>query len=235
MQFTTRPELCGTFGMVASTHWIASAVGMKMLEAGGTAADAAAATGFTLNVVEPHLNGPLGDMTAQVRAAGQDVPQVICGQGTAPAAATIAHYRAEGLTMIPGAGLLAASVPGAFDAWMLLLRDHGRLPLREVLEPAIHYAEAGHPMLAMASARIAGQADFFRSEWPTSAATWLPGDRVPAAGALFRNPALAAFWRRLLDEAEAETGRAAQIEAARRAFYQGFVAEAIDGLSLIHI
>jgi len=66
MTFTTRPELAGTFGMVATTHWLASAVGMKLLEAGGTAADAAAGAGFVLQVVEPHLNGPLGDMPALV-------------------------------------------------------------------------------------------------------------------------------------------------------------------------
>lgn len=214
--------------MVASTHWIASAVGMKLLEAGGTAFDAAAGMGFVLNVVEPQLNGPLGDMPALIRVAGQDEPQMICGQGTAPAGATISHYRNEGLTMIPGSGLLATVVPGAFDAWMLMLRDHGRLSLREVLEPAIHYARAGHPMLARVSDAIAGLADFFPEEWPTSAAVWLPNGSVPKAGALFANPQLADFWTRLLQEAEAATSREAQIEAARLAFYNGFVAEAID-------
>ncbi len=228
MSFTTRPELMGTFGMAASTHWIASAVGMKLLEAGGNAFDAAAGMGFVLNVVEPHLNGPLGDMPALIRVAGDDAPQMICGQGTAPAGATIAHYRDEGLTMIPGSGLLATVVPGAFDAWMLMLRDHGRLSLREVLEPAIHYARAGHPMLARVSDAIAGMADFFPKEWPTSAAVWLPNGAVPEAGALFANPQLADFWTRLLKEAEAAKGREAQVEAARRAFYNGFVAEAID-------
>ncbi len=226
--FTTRPDLTGTFGMVATTHWIASTVGMKLLEQGGTAADAAAAAGFTLNVVEPHLNGPLGDMPLLLRPAGADQPTVICGQGPAPAAATIERYRSEGLNRIPGSGLLAACVPGAFDAWMLLLRDHGRLPLRAVMEPAIHYAEQGHPALARMCSAIAGLADFFRAEWPTSAETWLPGGAVPEPGRLFRNPALAAFWSRLLDEAETATGREAQIETARRAFAEGFVAEAID-------
>lgn len=229
MGFTTRPEIKGTFGVATSTHWIASAVGMKILEAGGTAADAAAAMGFTLQVVEPHLNGPLGDMPALIRPAGDDAPTVICGQGTAPAGATIAHYRAEGLERIPGSGLLATVVPGSFDAWMLMLRDHGRLPLRDVLEPAIHYARHGHPVLPRVAATIAGLADFFRDEWPTSFETWLPGGKAPEADSLFRNPALADTWERLLKEAEAAKGRAAQIEAARRAFYKGFVAEAIDG------
>jgi len=229
MSFTTRPELAGTFGMVTSTHWLATAAGMKMLEAGGSAADAAVATGFVLNVVEPHLNGPLGDMPLLYRAAGAEAPVVICGQGTAPAGATIAHYRAQGFTRIPGSGLLATVVPGAFDAWMLLLRDSGRLPLADVLAPAIHYARHGHPILPRVANEIAGMAEVFRTEWPTSALVWLPGGNAPVAGTLFANPALADFWDRLVDEAKgAGVDREAQIEAARGAFYQGFVAEAID-------
>ena len=228
MTFTTRPEISGTFGVATSTHWIASAVGMSLLEKGGNAFDAGVAMGFVLNVVEPHLNGPLGDLPALVRRAGDAAPTVVCGQGVAPAGATIAHYKSEGLDKVPGSGLLATVVPGAFDGWMLILRDYGTMSLREVLEPAIHYAEAGHPMLPRVAATIAGLADFFRDEWPTSAATWLPGGNAPEAGRLFRNPDLAATWRLLLDEAEAVTGREAQIEAARAAFYKGFVAEAID-------
>lgn len=228
MTFTTRPEIKGTFGVATSTHWIASAVGMRLLELGGSAFDAAAAMGFTLNVVEPHLNGPLGDMPALIRLAGSEAPTVICGQGVAPAAATIAHYRAEGLDLVPGSGLLATVVPGAFDAWMLMLRDHGRLSLREVLEPAIYYARHGHPVLPRVSATIANLADFFKEEWPTSYRTWVPRGDVPKPGSLFKNPALADMWEHLLREAESVNGREAQIEAARRVFRTGFVAEAID-------
>jgi gamma-glutamyltranspeptidase/glutathione hydrolase len=228
MTFTTRPEILGTFGVVASTHWIASAVGMKMLEAGGNAFDAAAATGFVLNVVEPHMCGPLGDMSLMIRTMGDDAPKVVCGQGVAPQAATIEHYRSEGLDLIPGSGLLAAVVPGAFDAWMLMLRDHGRLSLREILEPAIHYARAGHPVLPRVAATISGLAEFFRDEWPSSAAVWLAGGNAPEPNSLFCNPDLADSWDRLLRETEAVTGREAQIEAARTAFSRGFIAEAVD-------
>lgn len=228
MTFTTRPEITGTFGVATSTHWIASAVGMSLLEKGGNAFDAAVAMGLVLNVVEPHLNGPLGDLPVIFRAAGDAEPTVICGQGVAPARATIAHYRSEGLDMIPGSGLLATVTPGAFDGWMLLLRDHGSMSLREVLEPAIHYAETGHPMLPRVAATIAGLADFFREEWPSSAATWLPHGKVPEAGDLFCNQDLAATWTRLVDEAETVSGREAQIDKAREVFAQGFVAEAID-------
>jgi gamma-glutamyltranspeptidase/glutathione hydrolase len=228
MSFTTRPEIAGTFGVATSTHWIASAVGMKLLEAGGTAFDAAAGMGFALQVVEPHLNGPLGDMTLMIRAAGAEAPTVICGQGPAPMAATIGHYRAEGLDLVPGSGLLATVVPGAFGAWMRMLAEHGRLPLRDVLDPAIHYARHGHPVLPRVAATIAGLADFFAAEWPTSHATWCPAGTAPAPGARLANPDLADAYARILTEAEAATGRDAQIEAARRAFYDGFVAEQID-------
>src|SRR6202167_4879999 len=122
--FTTRPEIEGTFGVVTSTHWIATAVGMAMLEKGGNAFDAAVATAFTLQVVEPHLNGPGGDVPVIVYDTRRGNPEVICGQGPAPAGATISHYRSQGLDLVPGTGLLAACVPGTFETWMLLLREH---------------------------------------------------------------------------------------------------------------
>src|SRR5919204_1984220 len=145
--FTTRPEIRGTFGVVATTHWLASAVGMSVLERGGSAFDAAVAVGFTLQVVEPHLNGPLGEAPILVYSATNRRCDMICGQGVAPEAAMIARYKSLGLDLIPGTGLLAATVPGAFDAWMLLLRDYGTLRLADVAEYAIGYAEHGHPAL----------------------------------------------------------------------------------------
>ena len=227
--FTTRPEIEGTFGVVASTHWIATAVGMATLEKGGNAFDAAVATAFTLQVVEPHLNGPGGDVPVIVYDERRGKPEVICGQGPAPAGATIAHYRREGLDLVPGTGLLAACVPGMFETWMLILRDYGTLPLRAVLSPAIGYAQNGHPLVERASATIATVADFFRQYWPTSAAVFLPNGAAPPSGALFVNSALAATYLRLLAEAESVGGdRIAQIERARKSWSHGFVAEAID-------
>src|SRR6266699_4820917 len=153
--FTTRPEIEGTFGVVTSTHWIATAVGMATLEKGGNAFDAAVATAFTLQVVEPHLNGPGGDVPVIVHDTRSGKVEVICGQGPAPAGATLAHYRGLGLDLVPGTGLLAAVVPGTFETWMLLLRDYGTMKLAEVLEPAISYASEGHPLVERASATIA--------------------------------------------------------------------------------
>jgi gamma-glutamyltranspeptidase/glutathione hydrolase len=225
--FTTRPEIRGTFGVVASTHWIASTVGMSVLEKGGNAFDAAAAAGFTLQVVEPHLNGPLGEAPILVWSQAKGRCEMICGQGVAPAAATIGRFRELGLDLIPGTGLLAACVPGAFDAWTRLLRDYGTMPLGEILGPAIGYAEAGYPAVGRIGETIAAVAELFRREWPTSAAVYLPHGAPPAPGSLFRNPALAATWRRILNEAGGGS-REAQIERARNAWYRGFVAEAIE-------
>ena len=228
MNFTTRPELSGTFGMVASTHWLASAAGMATLEQGGNAFDAAVAAGLTLQVVEPHLNGPGGDAPILLYDAARREPVVICGQGPAPSAATIPRFRELGLELVPGSGLLAACVPGAFDAWLLLLRDYGTLPLAEVMRFPIHYAEHGFPMLPRIAESIADVEALFREEWPSSAELWLSGGRAPAPGGMWRNETLAATWRRLVADAEAAgPDRETQIQAGRDAFLRGFVAEAI--------
>lgn len=226
--FTTRPELVGTHGMVASTHWLASAVGMAVLEAGGNAFDAAAAAGFTLQVVEPHLNGPGGDAPIIGHRASDGHTFVVCGQGTAPAAATIEAYTDLGLDVVPGTGHLAAVVPGAFGAWLDLLARYGTLPLADVLGPAIGYARDGYPLVPAAVRTIGTVERLFAEHWPTSAAVYLPGGRPPEPGARFRNPDLAATYTRVLAEAQAAgADRLTQIEAARRAFYEGFVAEAV--------
>ena len=215
--------------MVSSTHWLASASGMAVLERGGNAFDAAVAAGFVLQVVEPHLNGPGGEAPILAAPAGRGRVLVVNGQGPVPAAATIGRFRDLGLELIPGTGLLAACVPGAFGAWMLLLRDHGTACLRDVLSPAIGYAEAGFPAVPRIGGAIRAMERLFRDEWPSSAEVWL-ADGVPAPGGRLRNPALAATWRRLLAEAEAASpDRDGQIEAALAAFYEGFVAEAIAG------
>jgi gamma-glutamyltranspeptidase/glutathione hydrolase len=225
--FTTRPELVGTFGMVASTHWLGSAAGMRLLELGGNAFDAAVAAGLTLQVVEPHMNGPGGDLPVIFHSERLGEAQVLCAQGVAPAAATIPHYRDLGFDRMPGTGPLAACVPGAFDGWMLLLRDFGTASLAEVMAPAIEYAERGFPLVPAVAATIAEVERLFREEWPSSAELYL-ADGVPRPMSMFRNRALATTYRRVVEEAaSAGADREAQIEAARDAFYRGFVAEEI--------
>ncbi|MHB9757917.1 gamma-glutamyltransferase family protein [Streptomyces sp. BYX5S] len=226
--FTTRPTLQGTFGMVSSTHYLASQSAMAVLEDGGNAYDAAVAAGFVLHVVEPHLNGPAGEVPIILAPAGGEV-RVLCGQGVAPAGATVAHYRSLGLDLVPGTGPLAAAVPGAFDAWMLLLKDHGTKTLAEVLKYAIGYAEDGHAPVERVGETVETVRELFETEWPSSAEVYLVDGASPKPGELLRNPQLAATWKRVIAEAE-ETGgadRAAQIEAARTIWREGFIAEAL--------
>ncbi|MEU2423567.1 gamma-glutamyltransferase [Streptomyces sp. NPDC007851] len=226
MRFTTRPTLQGTFGMVSSTHWLASQSAMAVLETGGNAFDAAVAGAFVLHVAEPHLNGPAGEVPILLAPAGGGV-RVLCGQGVAPAGATVAHYRGLGLELVPGTGPLAAAVPGAFDAWLLLLRDHGTKSLDEVLTYAVGYAEHGHPPVENVGATVASVRQLFETEWTSSAELYLPGGRPPRPGELLRNPALAATWRRLLAETAGAGDREARIDAAREVWRSGFIAEAL--------
>lgn len=228
-QFTTRPTLQGTFGMSASTHWLATAAAQAVLERGGNAFDGAVAAAFVLHVVEPHLNGPGGDMTGVfVTASDPDTSVVLMGQGPAPAAATAEHYRREGLDLVPGSGALAAAVPAAVDAWLLLLRDHGTWELDAVLAFAIGYARDGHPLLGRVGTTIATVAELFRKHWPSSAELWMPGGTIPAEGELFRNPAYARTLGRLVAAGQADGGsREDRIDAARREWSEGFVASAI--------
>ena len=197
---------------------------MAVLERGGNAFDAACAAGFVLQVVEPHLNGPGGDLPVVFWSVDARKPLVLCAQGVAPALATIEHFRALGHDQVPGAGLPAACVPGAFDGWLLLLEQFGTWPLVEVLEFAIGYAERGYPVAPGITATIERVEPLLR-EWPGSAALYLP---APRPWTTFRNPTLAATWRRLLDES------GGTVEGARRVFYEGFVAEEIDTFSRVN-
>ena len=223
----TEHEQRGPHGAASSTHYLGTSTAMAVLARGGNAFDAAVAAGFVLQVVEPHLCGPGGEVPAVFVTATDPTPRVLCGQGVAPAAATVPRLRDElGLEVVPGTGLLAATVPGAWDGWLTLLRDHGTMTLAEVLEPALGYAEHGFPLVPRVPPTIAAVADHFREHWPSSARTWLPDGRVPAG--VHRLPVLAATWRRLLDAAAATGDRERGIEAARDAWYRGFVAEEVE-------
>jgi gamma-glutamyltranspeptidase / glutathione hydrolase len=212
--------LRGTFGMVASTHWLASAAGMAVLERGGNAFDAAAAAGFTLQVVEPHANGPGGEVPAVFYSVERGEPLVLCGQGVAPAAATTERFRELGYQLIPGTGVLAACVPGAFGGWLLLLREFGSWRLGDVLAFAIEYAEHGFPVVDGLRAAIERDAGLLAT-WPGSRDLYLP---TPQAGSQLRNPRLAATYRRIVEESRGGS-RTDEIDRARELFYEGLVAD----------
>ena len=225
----SRPEIVGTFGVVATTHWMATAAAMAILEKGGNAFDAAVAAGCVLHIVEPDQNGPGGDCPLILWSQKRQKVDVICGQGSAPAAITSEKLRDQGLDTMPGIGHLPTVVPGSFGAWMRLLHDYGTLGVRDVLEAAITIARDGFPMKPGVARVIAGGAAFMKEHWPSSAEVYLVAGEAPAAGTLYTLPAQAATYERIVKEAEAAGGsRENQVEAARRAWYEGFVAEAID-------
>lgn len=232
--FTTRPTLRGSFGMSASTHWTATATAQSVLERGGNAFDAAVAAAFVLHVAEPHLNGPGGDLVALVRPAGASEPTVLMGQGPAPAGASIDAFRERGLDLVPGAGGLAAAVPGAVDAWLLLLRDHGTWDVADVLDYAIGYARDGHPLVPGAAATIGRVAELFREHWPTSADLWMPDGSAPAPHTVVRNPAYAAVLEELVGAGSGADDRVERIEAARKEWASEVLPRAAEFLRTPH-
>ena len=220
------PILRGYGGAVAAGHHLAAQVGAAMLADGGNAADAACAMGFALQVLEPHMNGPAGEVPILVHVAREGRSYAISGQGTAPAAATRARFAELGLDLIPGDGLLAATVPAALDAWCTLLARFGTRSLADVLAPARGLASRGFPMYPFLRSVLGFLEKRFREEWPTSAALYLPLRRI---GEPQTNPALAAFLGELVDAERAAKGsRETKIRAARDAFYRGRAAEAIE-------
>lgn len=225
------PSLCGTKSAAASTHWLATSTAMQTMAAGGNAVDAAVAAGFALQVLEPQSNGLGGDVVIAVYSAQTREVKIVCGQGPMPLAASLDAFDGLDLGQVPASGLLPATVPGGFGAWLRALSQFGTKSLADVLDAAIGYATDGIPVLASASHTIEAVAPVFRDHWKESAQIYLPGGKVPAAGSRLRNPALADTYRRLLAEAQAATSREAQIELAHAAFYRGFVAEAIDAFA----
>ncbi|MBY8880094.1 gamma-glutamyltransferase family protein [Streptomyces sp. PLK6-54] len=209
--------------MSAATHWLATATAQSVLERDGNAFDAAVAAAFVLHVAEPHLNGPGGDLVAVFATAEDPAPRVLAGQGHAPRGATVEHLRAQGMDRVPGAGALAAAVPGAVDSWLWLLARHGTWEVADVLAYAAHYAERGFPVVPQLARTIAAVEGLFREHWTTSYALWMPGGKVPEPNGTLTNPAYAATLRRLA--AAGGTTRTDRVEAARTAWTRGFVAE----------
>jgi len=220
--------IMSTHGVVSAGHYLAAEAGLHILRSSGNAMDAAAATGFALGVLEPHQNGIGGEVPVLVFSASDGVVRAVSGHGTAPAAATIEHYRDLGITdTIPGDGFLGALVPPVVDTWITVLKQFGTMRLADVLAPALDLAERGFPMGTGLRNSIAAHANRFRTEWPSSAATYLPDGNVPTVGKLWRQPELARTFRKLIEAEGSQTDRQAGLQAARDRLYKGDIAEAI--------
>jgi len=228
-RFTARPVIMGTHGVVTTGHYLATSAGLRILHEGGNAVDAGVAAGFCLAVLEPQLNGIGGEVPILVYSAKRGSVSAISGQGTAPRRATIEWFREQAIDLIPGDGLLPATVPGAFDGWVTALREFGTMSLAQVLSPAVELAESGFPMYSGLRNVLLANVEKFQAEWPTSAEAFLPDGKVPDIGEVYRQPVWATAFRKVL-EAErkaARLGREAGLQAARDCFYRGEIAERI--------
>jgi gamma-glutamyltranspeptidase / glutathione hydrolase len=232
----------GREAMVSTEHYLSAAAGARIFDRGGNAIDAAVAAALVEGVVNPHMHTIGGEAPMLVRLGSNQRVVSINGNTMAPARATIAHYRALGLDLVPGEGLLAAGVPAAFGAFACALENFGTKSLAEVAGPALALCEDGFPMhpglcgdddsidvpgLGLGSIRA--NAELYRTRWPSTARVYMPGGELPRSGDLIRNPALANLFRRLLDaEAGARKGgREAGLQAAVERFYRGDIAREI--------
>ncbi|MFQ5703999.1 MAG: gamma-glutamyltransferase [Gemmatimonadales bacterium] len=228
--FTTRSEVIAQHGMAATSQPLATQAAINILERGGTAVDAAIAANAVLGVVEPHMNGVGGDMFAMVYLADEDKLvgdlfaivwaaksrslQGINASGRSPASLTADEFRRRGLEQIPTFGPMAVSVPGAVDGWYQLHKRFGKLPMAEILSPAIGYARDGFPVTEIIADQWLHGVELHHLR-PGFADTFMPSGRAPRKGEIFRNPALASTLQ------EIATG-------GRDAFYNGDIARSIE-------
>ena len=225
--FTTRPVILGTRGMVTSGHYLASRIGLHILEQGGNAVDAGVAMGFALAVLEPYIYGIGGEAPILIYLANERRVVCVSGQGPAPGKATIAWFRRRGIDSIPGDGLLAAAVPDAVSTWLVALSRFGTMRLSQVLGPSIDLAGRGFPMFERLQAALERSSGQFLETWPTSARAYLPGGKVPRAGEIYVQADLAATLSKLVEAEyrERRRGRREALKAAHDVFYKGEVAE----------
>ena len=219
-----RPEVPGLNGLVTAGHPLASMAGLRILMSGGNAIDAAVAVLATLNVVRPQMSGAGGNGFLTYFDKSSGTVRSLTAAGAAPEALVAGDRLAEELNK----GIYAGVVPGLLGGWVSMLKEFGTMSLSEVLEPAMEYATEGHPIEASVVQAIASQEDLFR-QYPTSARMFLPEDRVPEVGELFRMPDLASTFRKLVEEEERvlQQGRNRNeaLDAAFSRFYNGDISE----------
>jgi len=209
----TRSVVLARNGIVATSQPLASAAGLRVLQQGGNAIDAAVTAAAVLSVVEPTMNGVGGDLFAIVYDAKTKTVRGLNASGRAAAAATPDEFRRRKLDDIPYRGVLSVSVPGVVDGWQELLSKHGTIPLARAIEPAISYARDGFAVSEIIAAQWKAEEKTL-SQDPAAAATFLPSGRAPATGEVFSNPKLASTLEEIA-------------RGGRDAFYRGPIAQAI--------
>ena len=209
----TRSVVLARNGLIATSQPLASAAGLRVLQEGGNAIDAAVTAAAVLSVVEPTMNGIGGDLFAIVYNGRTKTIHGLNASGRAPAAATPDEFRRRKLDDIPYRGELAVSVPGVVDGWHELLSKHGTITFERALAPAIGYAKEGFAVSEIIAYQWKDVEGVLARD-PAAASTYLIDRRAPAMGEIFRNPALAATLEQLA-------------RGGRDAFYRGPIAAAI--------
>ena len=189
-------DALGNSGAVTAGHPLAAEAGLRVLEAGGLAMDAAITAAAVLAVARPHMNGVGGDMFLLYFDSGTNLTYALNGSGRAGSAKTLEELKAEGLERMPGSGPLSVSVPGAVGAWAEGLRRFGTISFAAALEPAVALATAGLPVSERLAADIAGAEAKLRRE-PEAERLFLPGGAPPQPGDILPRPDLAETLRTL--------------------------------------
>jgi gamma-glutamyltranspeptidase / glutathione hydrolase len=218
--FASRSEVIATHGMAATSQPLATQVALDILKAGGSAVDAAIAANATLGLMEPTGSGIGGDLFAIVWDAEKQELAGLNASGRSPQSLSLQYFRDQGLTEIPYLGPLPVSVPGAVDGWFELHERYGRLPMKEILAPAIRYAREGFPVSELIAYYWELNAET-RKAFPGFSETFLPAGEAPGKGDIFRNPRLAATYETIAS-------------GGRDAFYKGEIARKIDGYMAEH-
>ncbi len=212
--FASRSEVFARHGMAATSQPLATQAALDVLKAGGNAVDAAIAANAMLALTEPTGSGLGGDLFALVWDPATAKLHGLNGSGRSPKSLTLAELKAKGLTKMPSHGPLPVTVPGAVDGWFELHARFGKLPMEQVLAPAIRYAREGFPLTELI-AYYWGRSVPLLGQYPGFAATYMPGGRAPRKGEVFKNPGLAKSLALLAEE-------------GRDAFYCGEIARAIE-------
>jgi gamma-glutamyltranspeptidase / glutathione hydrolase len=227
-----RPAIAVTRHAIAAGHYLASTAGFDILQAGGNAIDAGVAAGIALGVVQSDLVNVAGVAPILIYLAEKREVVTIAGLGPWPKALTPDFFMREHGGKIP-IGVLRTVVPAAPDAWITALKRYGTMSFGEVAAAATRLARDGFPMYPLMAASLEKHAERHAS-WPSSAAVYLPGGKVPKSGDIFRQTELGASLQYMADEEKAAAGRSRNgrgrekgLEAARDAFYRGDIAKKI--------
>ncbi|MEX2963096.1 gamma-glutamyltransferase [Microbulbifer sp. TYP-18] len=211
--FASRSPVLATHGMAATSQPLATQIALDILKRGGSAVDAAIAANAAQGLMEPTGNGIGGDLFAIVWSADEGKLYGLNASGRSPKSLPFEYFASNGLHKIPSHGPLPVSVPGAVDGWFELHQKFGRLPMADLLAPAIDYAEQGFPVTQLV-AYYWNRSVPLLQKFPGFKETFMPGGKAPQEGEVFRNPRLAKTYRRIA-------------EGGRDAFYKGDIAREI--------